>query len=231
VTMMSRIRSTQNFGAQQGVKIVVYGLAGMGKTTLCATCPSPIIASAESGLLSLARHNLPYIEIKTMQDLREFYQWAKSSTECRQNFQTLCLDSVSEIAEVVLTAAKAKNKDGRMAYGDLIEEMTKVIKEFRDLSGYHVYMSAKQERLKDEASGVFINQPMMPGSKLGQAVPYLPDEVFKLDVEGTGTNSYRLLRTQPDFLNMAKDRSGVLDPIEEPNLGKIINKITLASPA
>lgn len=229
--MFHRMVSTKGYGARMGVKIVVYGLAGTGKTTLCATCPNPIILSAESGLLALARWSLPAIEICTIEDLREVFQWCKSSPEARQNFQTICLDSVSEIAEIVLTNAKAKNKDGRAAYGDLIEEMSKVIKQFRDLSGYHVYMSAKQERIKDENTGVMINQPMMPGNKLGQAVPYLPDEVFKLDIEGTGTSSYRLLRTQPDFLNTAKDRSGVLDPIEEPNLGKIINKITLAQTA
>ncbi len=229
--MFHRIASTQGYGAKMGVKIVVYGLAGMGKTTLCATCPNPIILSAESGLLSLARYNLPFISITTMAELREAFSWLQSSTEARQNFQTICLDSVSEIAEIVLTNAKSKNKDGRMAYGDLIEDMTKMIKQFRDLPGYHVYMSAKQERIKDDTTGVLMNQPMMPGNKLAQAVPYLPDEVFKLDIEGTGPNSYRLLRTQPDFLNMAKDRSGVLDAVEEPNLGKIINKITLANAA
>src|SRR5690606_11264059 len=131
----------------------------------------------------------------------------------------LCLDSISEIAEVVLTNHKAKSKDGRMAYGDMIDDMAKIIREFRDLPGYNVYMSAKQERLKNEATGVMINQPMMPGNKLGQSMPYFPDEVFQLDIEGIAPNSYRLLRTQPDFQNEAKDRSGLLDPIERPDLG------------
>lgn len=224
------IQSTQGYGANQGVKIIVYALAGMGKTTLCATCPNPIILSAESGLLSLARYTLPFVEIKTMNDLRDVFAWVRSSVEAKRNFQTICLDSITEIAEVVLGDAKSKNKDGRMAYGDMIEDMSKLIKQFRDLPGYHVYMSAKQERIKDEMTGTTINQPMMPGNKMAQAVPYLPDEVFKLDIEGTGANSYRLLRTQPDFLNSAKDRSGVLDPIEEPHLGKIIAKITGATP-
>ncbi|AGC35833.1 Sak4-like ssDNA annealing protein [Rhizobium phage RHEph06] len=224
-SMMSRIQSTQGFGAKNGVKILVYGLAGRGKTTLCRTCPNPIIMSAESGLLTLARDNLPYLEVRNMNDLRDYYQWAKSSAECRQNFQTLCLDSISEIAEVVLADKKAKVKDGRMAYGEMIDDMHKIIKEFRDIAGYHVYMSAKQERMKNETTGVVMNVPMMPGNKLGQAMPYFPDEVFQLDIEGTGQNAYRRLLCQPDFMTDAKDRSGVLDPIERPDLGYIINKI------
>lgn len=221
------IRSTENYGRAQGVKIVVYGPAGHGKTTLCATCPSPIILSAESGLLSLARYRLPFIEIKTIEDLQEAYRWVSSSSEARQ-FATICLDSISEIAEVVLSNAKKLNKDGRAAYGDLIERMTKVVKEFRDLQGFHVYMSAKVERVKDDTTGVIMSGPSMPGNKLGQAMPYFPDELFYLGIEGTGNNSYRYLRTQPDFMITAKDRSGTLDPIEEPHLGKIIDKIMLA---
>lgn len=223
------IRSTQGFGTANGVKILVYGKAGMGKTTLCATCPSPIILSAEGGLLALARWNLPYIEIKTLGELRDAYGWARSSAEAKQ-FQTICLDSISEIAEVVLSVAKSPKPgakvDGRQAYGSMIDDMTKVVREFRDLPGYHVYMSCKQERIKDEATGVVLNGPSMPGNKLGQAMPYFPDEVFQLDFEGFHPQQYRVLRTQPDMLNDAKDRSGVLQPIEEPHLGKIINKIT-----
>lgn len=224
--MLNNIRSTQGFGAAQGVKILVYGLAGRGKTTLCATCPNPLILSAESGLLSLADFNLPYLEINTIQDLRDIYNWLRSSQEPRRQFQTICLDSISDIAETVLADKKAKVKDGRMAYGEMIDDMHKVIKQFRDLSGYNIYMSAKQERMKNEVTGVIMNVPMMPGAKLGQALPYFPDEVFQLDIEGTGPQSYRFLRTQPDFMNDAKDRSGKLNPVEEPHLGKIINKIT-----
>jgi hypothetical protein len=163
-----------------------------------------------------------------MADLREYFNWFKTSAEPRQHFETICLDSISEIAEVVLAASKIKVKDGRMAYGEMIDDMTKLIKEFRDLPGYHVYMSAKQERIKNESTGVVLNSPMMPGNKLGQAMPYFPDEVFQLDIDGPIGQQYRILRTQPDFMNDAKDRSGRLDPIEEPHLGKIIQKITLA---
>ena len=35
-----------------GVKMLVYGESGMGKTMLTATLPRPLLISAESGLLS-----------------------------------------------------------------------------------------------------------------------------------------------------------------------------------
>ena len=219
-----QLRSTQNFGQENGVKVIVYGKAGMGKTTLCATCPAPVVLSAEAGLLSLARYNIPFIEITSISDLRDAYVWAKSSHEAQQ-FQTLCLDSVSEIGERVLSHYMNLTKDGRKAYGEMIVETTKVIKEFRDLPRWNIYMTAKQERIKNEATGALLNGPMMPGNKMAQAVPYFPDELFQLDVEGFGPNAYRYLRTQPDLVNDAKDRSGVLAPMEPPDIGFIFEKI------
>ena len=224
-----QLRSTFGIGARTGVKMLVYGKSGRGKTTLCATAPTPVILSAEAGLLSLSQFQLPYVEIKDMAGLQEAYRWALGSAEARQ-FETICLDSLTEIAEVVLNAAKKSVKDPRQAYGEMIEKMTDIIRLFRDLPGRNVYMSAKQEYAKNEITGVMINSPMMPGAKLGQQLPYFFDEVFQLDIGSTPEGvSYRFLRTQPDFMNDAKDRSGRLDPVEEPNLGKVISKINLAT--
>jgi hypothetical protein len=217
-----RLRSTSDFSVENGIKIVTYGRAGVGKTVLCSTLPSPVIFSAESGLLSLQGFQLPYYEIKTIGDLKDAYQWARSSAEARQ-FASLCLDSVSDIAETILDSAKGKSKkDPRQAYGEYNDELLRTLKEFRDLQGKHVYMSAKQDRYKT-ADGLVLNGPMLPGQRMGQALPYIPDLLFQL--ERDPVQGYRYLRTQPDFANDAKDRSGVLDAMEQPHLGNIIAKI------
>ena len=212
-----------------GVKMLVYGKAGRGKTMLCGTAPTPIILSAEAGLLSLARDpataTIPVITIKTVEDLTEAFNWCQSSNDAKQ-FQTICLDSISEIGEVVLANAKKQVKDPRQAYGELIEKMTHLIRCFRDLQGFHVYMSAKQEFNQDAVTGVNQYGPSMPGAKLSQQIPYFFDELFQLDIGKTPEGvEYRYLRTQPDFQYDAKDRSGSLDAIEQPNLTNIIQKI------
>jgi hypothetical protein len=225
---MVQILTTRGIGAAFGVKMLVYGRAGIGKTRLCATAPEPIIFSAEAGLLSLAEFNLPFVQISSMADLFEAYQWAESSVEARQ-FQTICLDSVSEIGEVILANARATGagaKDPRNAYGELIERALDLIKKFRNLPGYNVYFSAKQELMKTDTAGVNVFGPSMPGSKLGPALPYLFDEVFALNVQDQGEQSWTYLLTKANSLYEAKDRSGTLDPIEMPDLTHIINKIT-----
>lgn len=237
--MAIQLKSSQSLAVGNGVKVLVYAPAGTGKTVLTATAPNPVVLSAESGLLSVSEKNLikmfgednpdvnynfPVIEISTIEDLIAARDWC--NTKEADQFASICLDSISEIAEVVLSHAKKEAKDPRQAYGVLIEKMTDTIKSFRDITGKHVYMTSKQEYIKDSVNGTSKYGPAMPGSRLSQDLPYLFDEVFYLGVGKTDDgDTYRYLRTQPDMQYEAKDRSGCLDEIEMPNLTYIFNKI------
>jgi phage nucleotide-binding protein len=221
--MAINIRSTGTLSGN-GVKMVVYGQSGAGKTSLIPTLPNPIILSAEGGLLSIQDAQLPYIEISSMADLGEAFLWASQSDEAKQ-FDTIALDSISEIGEVVLNHEKKEAKDPRQAYGALAEHMTDAIRSFRDLPGKNVYFSAKLEKSADEMGKITYN-PSMPGKSLTQGLPYFFDLILALrlerDAEG---NVQRALQCRDDGAWLAKDRSGKLDHWEAPDLGAIIRKI------
>jgi phage nucleotide-binding protein len=221
--MAVNLKTTGGLSAN-GVKLLVYGQAGAGKTTLITTLPKPIVLSAEGGLLSIQDADLPYIEIGSMDDLMEAYEWLTGSEEAK-GYGSVALDSISEIAEVVLNSEKKIAKDPRQAYGAMQEKMADVIRAFRDLPDRHVYMSAKLEKTQDEMGRVTY-APSMPGNKTGQALPYFFDEVLALRVEKDADGaSQRALMCDSDGLWLAKDRSGKLGAWEAPDLGEIIAKI------
>lgn len=240
--MAVKLVSADSLAKSNGIKIVVYGRSGLGKTMLACTMPNPIILSAESGMLSLQRKNIervwgvnnpsitydiPVIQIETVDDLIAAENYLRTDPQ-GMTFNPV-LDSATEIAEQVLANAKRQVKDPRQAYGELIDKMTKTIKAFRDLPGRHVLLNFKEERSKDEATGMTLAGPSMPGQKMGPATPYLTDEVFQLFIgQNPDGSKYRAFRTQPDFNADAKDRSGVLDEVEMPHIGHIINKILAA---
>ena len=218
------VTTTREAAQLHGVKICVHGRAGAGKTTLVATLPTPILISAESGVLSLGHLDIPQITIDSYAGLDEVYQWLAYSQESWQ-YQSVALDSISEIAEQCLAAEMVKSKDGRRAYGEMATEMRRIIRLFRDLPGRHVYFSAKQAGFADDI-GVTRYAPSMPGKSLTGDIPYFFDELFSLEVgKDAEGREYRYLRTRLDLQHEAKDRSGALDEFEPPDLGQVIQKI------
>lgn len=226
--MALTMRTTQGVGRHQGVKSLVFGGAGAGKTTLMATAMgySPIILSAESGLLSLSNYNIPFFDINTIADFEEAYKWLAFSQESLQ-FGLVGCDSISEIAEVLLTKLKASAKDPRQAYGDVVTDCVALLRKLRDLPGRNVLVTAKMEYIKGEGLALPKYQPSMPGSKLGAALPYLFDEVFFLGISQPDAQgkTFRYLQTCATMDKDCKDRSGLLAAYEAPDMGYILNKI------
>lgn len=228
--MHSEIKSVFQLTELHGVKIIVYGRPCTGKTRLCSTLPRPLILSAESGLLSLRRviketgQDLPAWIIKDMNDLQQAYDFIQKP-EAKQHFDSICVDSITEVAEIVLQSELRKTKDGRKAYGALYTNVVQILRDFRNLPNFNVYFAAQEDTEKDNMQNIF-RFPSFPGQRLSAASLYQFDENFRAytgrDPEG---KVFYALQTQGDEYVDAKDRSGKLDPIEYPDLGHIIRKI------
>ncbi len=234
-----------------GVKCVIYGDSGIGKTMLTATAPRPLLLSAEGGELSLSVANrkrvfgdnteclqdfpvvtMPRIGNKPtkaeidapLNTMREVYSYLVTN---KDGIQTLVIDSLSEIAEIILSSLKANVRDARQAYGELSEKITSIIRLLNELPINIVYI-CKASKLTDTSGGVCGLTPSMPGKNLGSTLPYLMDEIFYYKTIKQDNQTYRVLCTQPDSdycQYQAKDRSGALAVFESPNLTTIFNKI------
>ena len=206
------------------VKCVVYGGAGVGKTRLCATAPNPIIISAEEGLLSLTEVDCDYVEIRTLKEFDEAYRVFKSDT----NYDTICLDSLSEICEVLLAELLPNFKDPRQAYNEMATNAMPLIRKFRRIKGKHTVFTSKLIRVQDEESGNVTEELLIPGRVIPNQIPYMVDELFCMQVDRKGVP---FLQTSPDRVRFAKDRSGALETKEFgvngdiPNMTKLITKI------
>lgn len=209
------------------LNILVYGPSGNGKTRFGGTVAmvaKPLIASAESGLLSLRKLreelkvDFDYVDIKDFAELEEVYRYFKSP-ECRHD--ALVLDSLTEIQQVCMDSIlKSENREKAQMqdWGTLNIRMTKMIRSFRDL-GIHFVVTALSAREKDEETQSFVSQPLLQG-KLQDTVAGYFDEVFYLhsakvkDAQGK-EEVRRWLQTQGTNKIQAKDRSGRL-PAECP---------------
>ncbi len=220
------IRSSADVG-NDGIKCLIYGRSGVGKTPTLATAPTPIILSGEKGLLSIKRCNppVPYIEFTNYKELCDAYSWASNSHEARQ-FYTIGLDSLTEVSDVILAKEIPKGNAHGRAYGETYNQVLTLVRAIQNIQGHSVIVVAKEEYDTDTSTGTKIFQPAFPGNKLGQATPYFFDETFRMLVgkDSTGKD-VRYFRTRLSATEAARDRSGMLDEFEPANLTYIFKKI------
>lgn len=233
-----KISSTMNVGIDR-LKAIVYGKPGVGKTTLASTLPGrTLIISAESGLLSIARFDLPVFDItiddsgssvpisKRYDRLSEVFKYLETDDAIKL-YDNIFIDSLTEISQNLsekLQAEFTDNKDTIKMWGEYAKRMKAMIKAFRDLPYYNVIFSALEKEDQDEfkRKSIKIN---VQGSISGD-IPAFFDEVFYYTIiDAEDGSSRRVLITQPNSKVVAKDRSGKLELVEEPNLSHIFNKI------
>lgn len=224
------IKNTHDVELNDGIKILVYGEAKIGKTRLNLTLPNPFIFACEtgymSGLLSLRGEQvkLPFFEVKTESDLDEAFKWASSSKEAEQ-YESFSLDSISEFASIKFEAVHRKySGDHRKSSPETTNYIEKLIRDWLGLKK-NVYFTAKEYSEKDEfnKSCAYL---AFPTPKL-QGVRYMFDEIFRyrLYTDPQTKEVIPYLQTNIVDNSYAGDRSGKLEAMEEPDLSNIINKI------
>ncbi len=221
----------QNFG----VKALIFGPAGTGKTPILNTAPRPVLLATEAGLLSMRGSKIPTYEAYTSQRIDEFFKWFFNSTETK-NFDTLGIDSGSQTADVYLNAAlsgtskSGNKKHGMAAYGEMA---TNTMEHFRTLyyTRYkHVYMVCKEEIADVEFQS--LRRPYFPGKVLPVDVPHLYDFILRLAKSNVpGFNGETLAFQCNGNMNvLARNRTGNLNDFEPPDFGLLVQKAMTAPP-
>lgn len=210
------IKITNTRESNTHVKLLVYGASGVGKTRLCATAPNPIIISSEDRLMSLKKHNLPVIKIEENDDFKKAYELITTNPKFNR-FDTICVDSISDIAEKILENLQSgKTKQGNKihglaAYGEMAKILLPLIKKFIAIPDKHIYFIAKAEVQKDEHSGMVSWMPFLPGNVVPTQLPYLFDQSFFMQtIEDSQGKLIRVLHTRDNLQWRAKDHSGNL---------------------
>lgn len=229
------LKPASEFASKYGVKSIVYGKPGTGKTPMLNSAPRPVLLSVEPGLKSMANSSIPTFEAHTIDKLEEFFKWFFGSQEVN-NFDTLAIDSASQIAEVSLLAKALKFKDGRQVYGEMGKQVGGWFNDLFFFPNKHIIAICKEG--KEEIGTNMINEggtikvevitrlrPYFPGNELNVKIPHQYDEIFHVDhrrIPGVGLVPAFLTKGN-DKIN-ARDRSGKLNDIEEPNWANIIKK-------
>lgn len=220
----SDLKPASQLAMRFGVKSVVFGGPGSGKTPLMTTAPRPVLCAIEPGLLSMRTSNIPTWEAYTRPKIEEFFSWLFTSAEAKA-YDTVGFDSVSQLAEIILLDELKKNKDGRAAYGKMSIAVMEYVNGLYYLPQKHIVLIAKQAT----EDGTGLKKPYFPGQDLNVKVPHAYDEILHLGLHTVPgiIQPQRAIRTKEDFQYFARDRSGNLAEFEPPDLSALFKKAML----
>lgn len=225
---LASLRPASAYAVNLGVKAIVYGPAGSGKTPLINTAPRPVLLACEPGLLSMRGSTVPTFIGATAKSIDEFFDWLFSSNETK-NFDTVAIDSLSQLCEIFLEEeltgkSKGGNKaHGLQAYGNMATAVLKHIERLYFLQQKHTYLIAKIESVTGGVNNYV--RPYYPGRQLPVAMPHKYDQILHLDIHNVpGVGQVRSFQAQSTIDVMARDRTGRLNMFEEPDFGKLVAK-------
>lgn len=218
--------------SQNGIKIALFGESGAGKTWQISTLRRPFVISTEGGLLTLARSekDIPYVEVRTVEELAEA-RIALDSEEYYDSYDTIVIDSVSELADLHMMKIKGEGKArGWDIYTQTQDKMNEELRKFFSIDGKDIVMIFKLGRIEDKDTGRVSYSPFVNSSNFSSKIPYLFNEVLAMrsqkaaDKDG---NPYidRWIQCVNDGRWACKDQSGYLADEEYADLGYIIDKI------
>jgi AAA domain len=124
-------------------------------------------------------------------------------------------------------------KDLRAVYGIHARQMLGWLHQFQRTRERSVAFVGILEKVTDDF-GRSEHVLQMEGAKTGRELPAIVDEIICMDWidfgDGKPVRSFICMSPNP-WMRPAKDRSGRLEQVEEPHLGKLITKLTRPIPA
>lgn len=221
---LQSLKPASDFARQYGAKAIVYGAPGSRKTPLINTCPKPIMLACEPGMLSMRSSSVPTFQAFTGKAIDEFFKWFYESTE-RKNFDTLAIDSISQMADIFLqealsgTSQAGNKKHGLAAYGDMATRVLNILRPLFFTENIHTYLIAK------EGSKDGMKWPYFPGQQLLTEVPHMYDFILHLGLQNVpGIGQTPAFRCNQAVDVLARNRTGNLNDYEPPDFGALVRK-------
>ena len=255
------IGADERLAQRKGIKGVIFGRSGLGKTSLLWTlnASTTLFLDLEAGDLAVEGLEIDTLRPRTWKECRDFavfiggpnpalredqpYSQAHFDEVCGRygdpavigKYETVFIDSITVAGRLCFQwcrgqpeafSEKTGKPDIRGAYGLHGREMIAWLTHLQHARGRNViFVGILDEKLDDFNRKVF--QPQIDGSKTGLELPGIVDEVITMAELKADGDPYRafVCQTINPWGFPAKDRSGRLDQVEEPHLGRLMTKI------
>lgn len=217
-----------------GIKMIVYGSPGVGKTYFSSSAPKALFVDVEGGTLSIKNAGRD-IDVVKVNKFSQIFEIHKALLEGGHGYQSVIIDSLTELQKKSMDGIidEAYRKDPSKRDPDVAElrdwgkntaQLRRAVRYFRDLP-MNVIFTALAKESKDEKTGEISIGPDLTPKLQNDVAGYL-DIIGHMSTKEKDGELLRQMLVQPTGKFMAKDRSGRLGKIlESPDFARILKRI------
>ena len=258
---MKIITASERMQQQSGVKALILGPSGIGKTSLLRTLDTEttLFFDLEAGDLAVEGVPVDTVQPRTWDECRTLaaliggpnpalrpeqpyseahYKHCVAKAEGGPDlsrYRTVFVDSITVAGRLCFQWAqgqpeavseKTGKPDVRGAYGLHGREMMAWLSHLQHARGLNIIFVGILERKEDDY-GRAQWVPQIEGSKVGREIGGIVDQVITMQEVAAEDRRFRAFICQSlnEWGYPAKDRSGRLDLMEPPHLGKLLEKV------
>ncbi len=152
---MSLIKKFNELEIQRNVKMMVYGQAGMGKTTLALSSPKPLLLDFDNGVKRVNNAHLEkvsVVQISTWNDILSLFQDEKDDVA---KFDTIVVDTIGKMMDYII-AYRCNGGNPRIQDWGLINNDFKWFVGMISTLGKNVVFVAHRDTRKEGDETVFV---------------------------------------------------------------------------
>lgn len=115
------------------LNLAFYGRSGTGKTTISGTLPKPMLVGdvRDRGTRSIKKRKGIFVyPIRSVEDFEELYWYLEANPD---KYKSLSLDTITQLAQMVIAKFKGSGKMSRRVYGDTSSYLNPWIIKFAEL--------------------------------------------------------------------------------------------------
>ncbi len=212
---MGLIKKSNELSIPKTVKMMVYGQAGMGKSTFAISAPKPLLIDFDNGVKRVNLQHLEGIDIVQMvpgvnswNDVRELLNEDLSA------YQSIVVDTVGKMMDFIISYKCGTRQPRVQDWTGINQEFAWFVREFGNLGKNLIFIAHRDVR-KDGDNNVFV--PLLREKNYNAIVTEL-DLLGYLEMKSENGRQTRTITFDPTDRNEGKNTCNLPSVMNIPNI-------------
>ena len=147
---MSLIKKPNELDVQTKIKALIYGQAGMGKTTLALSAPKPLLLDFDNGVNRVNfEHQKDTVQIKSFQEALDVLN------EDLCDYESIVVDTIGKMMDFIITKICGTSNPRIQDWGRINQEFTNFVRIASSLNKNIIFIAHRDVR-KEGEENVFV---------------------------------------------------------------------------